>query len=83
MIKWVVSTVKAIDENARCVMTYGILYSIVLFAIALMVAIINDAGGIDVAVLRQNATLMQSAACMFPLSIGAGLLLDYCLKRRL
>ena len=82
MIKWVVATVKAIDSSARYVMACGILYSIVLFGIALMVAVANGAGSIDVNILRQNAILAEVAACMFPFSIGVGLLLDYCLKKK-
>jgi|GEM_PF-3906734 len=82
MIKWVIATVKAIDSSARCVMACGMLYSIVLFGVALMVAIANGVGGIDVNILRQNAILAEVAACMFPFSIGVGLVLDYCLKKR-
>ena len=82
MIKRGIGTLKNIESCALRVMSYGLIYGIVILIICLIIAVMNLANGVDIEILKNNMLLTESGITMFPLSIGAGLLLDYCLKKQ-
>lgn len=81
MIDKCIGVLKNVDHNARRVMIYGIIYATLILMASLMMAIVNGSGSVDVEIMRHNMILTECGVSMFPLSIGAGLVLDYALKK--
>ena len=82
MLKSMVSVFKDLSGSAVRVMRYGISFSLGLLSLCAVISCINLFMLLDPDITYYNTVLTESAVSIFPFSIGAGLLLDYLIKRR-